>query len=99
MTSVKVMITIDPCCERLRFLTDILQQARTLSLLDAYQLAIENLILEIMPLITANDEIGIITIYESNLENILALRETAFDEWKNEIKNKFTPVAIIPSEP
>lgn len=99
MASVKVMLTITPCCERLKFLTDILTQARNLNLSEPYQLAIENLILDIMPMITGNDEIGIISLYESNLENLLTLRENAFTEWKNGVRDQFTPVPIIPPNP
>jgi hypothetical protein len=95
---VKVMITIDPCCERLKYLSDILFQARNLNLNESYMVAIENVILDMMPNISVQNEEAIITIYDNNIDNILSLRDTAFNEWMVEVKTKFTPVpkTVIP---
>lgn len=98
-TPVKVTITISPCCLRLKYLTDILTQARNLNLNETYVVAVENLILDLMPLINANDGQGIVSLYESNLTNILSLRDTAFNEWKEEVKNQFEPIPLPIVEP
>ena len=95
-TSVKVLISIDPCCERLKFLSDILLQARNLSLSETYLVAVENLILEMMPSVSSQNEQGVIDLYDSNIDNILDLRNTAFNEWKDEVKSRHTPVPKTP---
>lgn len=95
-TPVKVTISINPCCDRLRFLTDLLTQARNLNLSETYIVLVENLILEIMPLVNANDTNGIIALYDINLTSILSNRDTAFNTWKEEVKNQFVPIPITP---
>lgn len=97
-TAVKVLITLDPCCKRLKFLSDALTQSRGLNLSEAYMIALENLILDMMPHVSTQDEQGIITIYDNNIDNILTLRDDAFTEWMNEVKNKYTPVQKTPTE-
>lgn len=98
MSQVKILITIDPCCERVRYLSDILNQARSLNLNESYQLALETLILDMMSLVSQQNAQGVIDLYDSNIDNILTLRDTAFEEWKTEVKNRFIPVpkSIVP---
>ena len=93
---VKVMITIDPCCDRLKYLSDILSQARSLNLSDAYQLAIENLILDIMPSVSAQDDQAIMNLYNTNITNILTLRDGAFNERMLSVRNLFVPIPLPP---
>lgn len=97
-TPVKVTITIDPCCERVKYLSDILFQARNLNLNETYLIAIETVILDIMPNVSSQNEEAIITLYDTNIDNILSLRDTAFEEWKNDVKNRFTPIPKTPTE-
>ena len=99
MTQVKILITVDPCCERVRYLSDILNQARNINLNDTYQLALETLILDMMSLVSQQNTQGVIDLYDSNLDNIVSLRDTAFEEWKNEVKNRFVPVPKTPPPP
>ena len=96
-TPVKVTITIDPCCERVRYLSDILLQARNLNLNESYLIAIETVILDIMPNVSSLNEEAIVSLYDSNIDNILSLRDTAFEEWKNDVKNRFVPVPKTPA--
>jgi hypothetical protein len=96
MSKVNVMISIDPCCERIKFLADILAQARSLNLNEDYQLAIENCILDLMGYVSTQDADGIIQVYESKIDNLLELRDTAFNEWKDEVKNRLTPIPKLP---
>lgn len=91
---VKVMITIDPCCDRVKYLSDILGQARSLNLSDSYQLAIENLILDIMPSVSAQNEEAILNLYNSNITNILNLRDEAFNEWMLSVRNQYVPIPL-----
>lgn len=90
--TVKVLITIDPCCDRVKYLSDILQQARSLNLNEDYTVAIENLILQIMPVASAQDELGVVSLYDSNIDNLLALRDSSFNEWKDDVKSRHVPI-------
>lgn len=96
MSKVNVMITIDPCCERIKFLSDILAQSRSLNLNESYQLAIECLILDMMSFLSSQDLDAITTTYDNGIDNILARRESAFLEWMNDVKNRFVPVPKTP---
>lgn len=96
MTSIKVLLTISHCCDRMKFLGDILTQARSLNLNDLYLLAVENLILDLMQYISAQDDNGLITAYDNAIDNILTLRDNAFTEWAEDVKNKHTPVPKTP---
>ena len=80
----------------IKFLIDILNQARNLNLSLSYQSLVETLIIEIMPLVTQNDENGIITLYDNNIENILSARDSSFTEWADNVKNTYIPVPITP---
>ena len=51
MSAVQVLIKINPCCERLKYLSDALTQSRNLNLSEAYMIALENLILDMMPFV------------------------------------------------
>ena len=93
---VKILITIDPCCERIKYLADILQQARSLNLSENYQQTIENLILDMMTLVSSQNEQGLIDLYDSSIDNILTLRDTAFNEWKDDVKGRLIPVEKTP---
>lgn len=92
MSSVVVTVNISPCCDRLKFLSDILSQAKNLNLNETYIIAIENLILDIVPLIKNNQNEEVITTYDNGIENILSLRDTAFNEWMNDVKELHTPI-------
>jgi hypothetical protein len=92
MDSVRVSLTLDKCCERVKYLCEILQQARNLELNNEYSVAIENLILLLIFLGNNNDPEGVERVYNNGIDNILKLQNTAFDEWVNNVKNKFIPV-------
>lgn len=98
MSKVNVMITIDPACCRIKFLSNILAQARSLNLSEDYQMAIENTILELMPFVSTQDENAIIGVYDSKIDNLLSLRDTAFNEWMDDVKNRITPIPKLPNE-
>lgn len=97
-TSVTVTVNIAPCCDRLKFLSDILSQAKNLNLNENYIIAIENLILDIVPLIKNNQNEEVITTYDNGIDNIISLRDTAFTEWMNDVKNLHVPIPKTPIE-
>ena len=99
MSEVKVTITINPCCDRVKYLSDILNQARNLNLNETYCLEIETLILNLMTLSNNNDYDGLITFYDNSIDDILALRDSAFNTWVDSVKDRFTPVEKTPIPP
>lgn len=92
MSSVTVTVNVSPCCDRLKYLSDILSQAKNLNLNDNYIIAIENLILDIVPLIKNDQHDQVVTSYDNGIDNILSLRDTAFNEWMNDVKDLHTPI-------
>ena len=98
MSNVLLNVRVSPCCERLDYLSKILQQARELDLNADYIVAIEDLILGLIPILTNAQ--AVIDMYETNLDNILTLRDSAFDTWVENIKHKHEPVPkIVPDDP
>lgn len=84
-------MTINNCCERVKFFSDLLTQSRDLGLSDTYQLELERILLEFMNYISNDDETSIITCYDTNITNILAMRDVEFTDWMNKYKNKYSP--------
>jgi hypothetical protein len=96
MSSTKVYLDIDNCCERFLFLSNSLTQARNLGLNYDYLQALESLIKTLMPLIQQQDEAAIIAAYDAAIANILVLRTDAFELFKDELIDKYTPVPPTP---
>lgn len=91
MSTVKILMTINNCCDRVKFLTNLLHQARELNLSDAYQVELEHILLDCMACISNDDEAGVISIYQTNIDNVLSMRDVEFTNFMNEYKNKYTP--------
>lgn len=98
-TSVTVQVSISPCCDRLKFLSDALTQCKNLALRDDYCIAIENLILDLVPFLKNSQFDQIVTTYDNAIDNILTLRDEAFLDWSDSVKNTIIPVQKTPPPP
>ena len=99
MSGVTVTVNVSPCCDRLQFLAAVLAQAKNLCLNEEYIVSIEDLILIIVPLIKANNHDAVVVAYDGAIDNILALRDTAFNDWMNDVKDVNTPIPKTPPPP
>ena len=98
MSGVTVTVNVSPCCDRLQYLSSILAQAKNLCLNENYIIAIEDIILTIVPLIKANNHDAVVVAYDDAIDNILSLRDSAFTDLMNDVKNLHTPIPKTPGD-
>jgi len=79
------------CCERVEYIQNLLNQARNLGLQTSFIQLLENILVNMIPYIKANDMPTVISIYDTNYDNIINARDEAFNILMGEIKNSLTP--------
>lgn len=94
--SVQTFIFNYPYCERTVYLSKLRNQATNLGLAQTFIDLIDNLIFEMLPYIKIQDTENVTILYDTNIDALLALRDSAFTEWANDVKNMLVPVDKTP---
>lgn len=92
-----------PCCDRLKYLKDIRDQAVNIGINNeaAFQFidAAESMIIQMVPLIRDGDHDGVVTLYDAGIDNINTLRDQMFQDWLESIKSTYAAVPKTITEP
>ena len=100
MSSFNIVLAVDSPVEipRTKFLSEELVKARNYGMNQEYITKLQSVLLEMIPIVSSQDAAAAIAKYDSEYDTIVALRETAYEQMKQQCLAASIPPEKTPPE-